>query len=105
MEVLGEMLNGLLPPKLAAVIDTAYEYGWEGSHHSFTVRYSHPDAPLARPFFASWDLTKTEGRKPSWRFTGAFASNGQAMNLDDVLAYLKDPAIIWPEPPEEEGAA
>jgi hypothetical protein len=102
-EKIEEMLEGPLPPRVAALLDKAEEFGWEAGHHSFVVRLYHPDAPLARPFFASWDLVKVEAKKPSWRFTRAYASNTQALNLSDVMDYLEDPAVIWPEPPEQKG--
>jgi hypothetical protein len=52
--------------------------------------------------FVRWDLHRTEAGRLSWRFAGARASNGQALNFGDILVYLEDPSVIHPEPPENQ---
>lgn len=62
-----------------------------------------PEEPPALPFFATWLLKGwTKGGKGSWSFDCARASNGQALSEDDILTYLNDPSVIYPEPPEGE---
>ena len=79
------------------ILDMAKEYGWtENPFTSLVIRLTHPDG---RPFFARWDLSITEAGKRSWRFQGARAVNGQALNYNDVKLYLQDPTVIEPEPP------
>lgn len=102
-ETVTEILEGPLPPKVAALLDKMDEFGWEPGAMSFVIRAKHPDSDLARPFYAGWNIVQVEGRKASWRFTGAWASNCQALNLNDLMEYMEDPAVIWPEPPDGEG--
>lgn len=78
----------------------AKELGWhENPFTSLVVRLSKDDA---EPFFIRWDLAVGSSGKPSWRFAGARAANGQPLNYRDAVLYLEDPSIIYPEPPEEE---
>lgn len=80
------------------ILDTAEELGWaQNPACSFVIRLTRDDA---LPFFARWDLSvNTDTGKKSWRFQGARAQNGQALNYNDVLTYLNDPDVIHPEPP------
>lgn len=78
----------------------AKEEGWtENPHTSLVIRL---DKEGAEPFFMRWDLAEGSNGKPSWRFQGGRAKNGQALGLNDALLYLEDPSVIYPEPPKEE---
>ena len=80
------------------ILDLAEELGWtENPACSFVIRLTRDDAV---PFFARWDLSYDEVKaKRSWRFAGARAANGQALNFNDIKVYLQDPDVIHPEPP------
>lgn len=93
------MIEASPPPRVLKVLDAAEENGWtENPYVSLVVRLTREDAV---PFFARWDLV-TNGDKRSWRFHGARAANGQALNYGDIFIYLDDPSVIYPEPPEGE---
>lgn len=78
----------------------AKENGWhENPFTSLVIRLDKEDA---EPFFMTWHLGVGSNGKPSWRFQGGRAKNGQALNLNDALLYLEDPSVIYPEPPKEE---
>jgi hypothetical protein len=96
-------LVSALSPRILKVLAVAEENGWtENDAISLVIRLNKPDDSLARPFFMRWDLHRGEGGKRSWRFQGARASNGQALNLGDALVYLEDTSVIHPEPPDEQ---
>lgn len=80
------------------VLAMAREHGWvDNPHTSLVVRLTKDEA---LPFFIRWDLSfDPETGKKSWRFQGARAQNGQALNYNDALLYLQDPDVIHPEPP------
>lgn len=82
------------------VLAKAQEEGWtQNPVCSLVLRLTREDA---LPFFARWDLTfNPETGKKSWRFQGARAMNGQALNYNDIFIYLEDPDVIEPESPEE----
>lgn len=90
------------------VIDTAEELGWTAGRISLSVRLSKPDdkpeprdQAVALPFYATWELRGwTPTGKPSWTYLGARAKNSQPLSEGDILAYLADPSLIYPEPPE-----
>jgi hypothetical protein len=83
------------------VLDAAKANGWvENPYCSLVLRLTRPDA---EPFFARWDLSfNPETGKRSWRFVGARAKNGQPLNYTDIFIYLENPAVIYPEPPEQD---
>lgn len=79
------------------ILDQAAGLGWtENPFVSLVIRLTREDAI---PFYARWDLTVTGEGKRSWRFQGARAANGQALNYNDIKIYLQDPDVILPEPP------
>lgn len=80
------------------ILDTAEDLGWlVNPVCSFVIRLTRDDAV---PFFARWDLAYDEAKaKRSWRFAGARAANGQALNYNDIKVYLNDPDVIHPEAP------
>lgn len=87
------------------VIDAAETKGWTVGKVTIAVRLSKPDdqpdaaGQVAQPFFAVWELAgRTPKGRPSWRFQGARAANGQALSERDIPAYLEDPSVIWPDP-------
>jgi hypothetical protein len=95
-----EVLNDPSAAKALKVLARAKELGWhENPYTSLVIRLGKEGA---EPFFARWDLGVTSSGKPSWRFQGARAANGQALNYNDVLIYLEDPDVIYPEPPEDD---
>jgi hypothetical protein len=92
-------LEGPLPPRVLKVLAAAECGGWtENPYVSLAVRYTHPEG---QPFFARWDLFVSGEGKHSWRFAGARANNGQSLNYNDILTYLGDPSVIYPEPPAD----
>lgn len=88
-----------IPAKAKKVLDSAFEQGWKDNGVSLVVRLDREDAV---PFFARWDLIETqkegEETKRSWRFQGARTMTGQALNFNDILLYLADPAIAEHDP-------
>ena len=97
---LGGALSAL-PPRVRKVLDTAAENGWTEKTTSLVVRLDHPDG---LPFYATWHWVEVDDKR-SWRFQGARAKNGQALNYNDIFVYLEDPAVIYPEPPDDEKPA
>lgn len=96
-------------PRMLKVLKAAEELGWTAGVTSVTVRLSRPDdkpdrtGAVALPFYATWVLKGwTPTGRPSWSFMGARASNGQALSEADIMTYLEDPSVIYPEPPEGE---
>lgn len=82
------------------VLAQAKELGWqENPYVSMVLRLTKEGA---EPFFARWDLGVTASGKPSWRFQGARAANGQPLAYNDIAVYLQDPDVIHPEPPEDD---
>lgn len=102
-DVVSEDLDSALTPQVRKILEAAEANGWsENGVSTLVIRLSKPADPLAKPFFLRWDLAgRTKAGKPSWRFAGARASNGQPLNLGDALVYLEDTSVIYPEPPEE----
>ena len=96
----GELEGEPSPARAIKVLEAAKANGWtENPYSSFVVRLTREDA---EPFFARWDLSfNPETGKKSWRFAGARARNGQALNYSDIFIYLENPEVIYPEPPEE----
>lgn len=103
---MAEVLDLALPPNARKVLEAAEAGGWEpnGKGTSLVIRLDHPTDPDAVPFFVSWLLYTSPEGKRSWRFYNAAAANLQSMSFKDVLTYLADPTVIWPEFPEEETA-
>lgn len=99
-----EALETAINPNLYRVLEVADEQGWSFNPClSVVLRLAKPEDQLARPFFMRWDLAgRTSKGKPSWRFAGARAANGQALTIADALIYLTDTSVIYPEPPEQE---
>lgn len=98
---LSEALESPLPPTVVRVLDKAEELGWfQNSHTSLVVRLSRDDA---LPFFARWDMVVSPEGKRSWRFVHAWAKNAQPLSYNDIMIYLDDPSVIYPEPPGEGG--
>jgi hypothetical protein len=98
-QVLAEETEGEPSPARALkILAKAKEEGWtENPHCSLVLRLTREDAI---PFYARWDLSfDPETGKKSWRFQGARAMNGQALNYNDISVYLEDPSVIYPEPP------
>lgn len=91
------------PARVLKVLDAAEEHGWQLGRTGTTMvaRFYRPDHE-GLPFFARWDLlvVDKETGKRSWRFHGAMAANGQRLTYNDIFIYLKDPDVIWPDPPE-----
>jgi hypothetical protein len=100
-DVVSEDIDAAVTPQVRKILDAAEANGWtENGATTLVIRLSKPGDPLAKPFFLKWDLTgRTAKGKPSWRFAGARARNGQAMNLSDALLYLEDTSVIYPENP------
>jgi hypothetical protein len=83
------------------LLKAALENGWtENPYCSLVLRLQHPDG---LPMFVRWNLVVSDTGKPSWRFAGARASNGQPMNLSDVALVIETPELVLPEPPEIKG--
>jgi hypothetical protein len=93
-----------VPPRVIRVLDHAAEKGWRvrGPGVTLVARLTKDDDPLALPFYVRWTMVETQDGKKSWRFTSAYAKNGQPMNYGDIFTYLDDPAVIHPEPPRPE---
>jgi hypothetical protein len=86
--------------KAVKLLRAAAENGWtENPYCSLVLRLQHPDG---LPMFVRWNFVLSDGGKPSWRFAGARASNGQAMTLSDVAMVIEHPELIFPEPPEND---
>jgi hypothetical protein len=92
--------------RMLKVLAAAEEEGWTVGRISLAVRLSGPDdkpdriGEVALPFYAIWELTGwTPKGRPSWHFLNARAKNGQPLSEGDILTYLEDPSVIYPEPP------
>jgi hypothetical protein len=96
--LLDELEGEPTPARAIGVLNLARELGWANNPFaSFTIRLTREDA---LPFFATWHfIHNQETGKRSWRFAGARAQNGQALNYNDIKVYLQDPDVIHPEPP------
>jgi hypothetical protein len=105
-DLAADELTGPLPPRVAKVLDTAAANGWvpNGKGITLCVRLDHPTDEDAVPFYVTWQLAISPEGKRSWRFWNAGAANFQPLNYSDVLTYLADPSVIWPELPTEETA-
>jgi hypothetical protein len=89
------------------VLDAAEEQGWAAGRITVSVRLSKPDDKpdrvgiVARPFYATWELRGwTPTGKPSWTFISAGTAALQPLSEGDIMAYLADPSVVLPEPPE-----
>jgi hypothetical protein len=89
------------------VIAAAEEQGWTTGRISLSVRLSRPDDKpgrddaVAYPFYATWELRGwTPKGRPSWGFKSACTAALQPLSEGDILAYLADPSVVLPEPPE-----
>lgn len=98
-----------LPARIIKVLEAADEQGWTQGKVSLCVRLSKPDdipdraGVVALPFYVTWTLDGfTPKGKPSWHFAGAAAKNLQQLSEGDVLTYLEDPSVIYPEAPAED---
>lgn len=89
-----------IPPSLKKVLKDAEAEGWAIGPTGVTM-VARLNRKNTLPFYVRWDL-KRDGDKLSWRFHGARAVNGQRLNFTDIGIYLKDPSVIYPEPPEGE---
>jgi hypothetical protein len=100
-DVVSEDMDAAVTPQVRKILETAEANGWsENGATTLVIRLSKPGDPLAKPFYMKWDLAgRTAKGKPSWRFQGSRAANGQPLNLSDALVYLSDPSVIHPEPP------
>lgn len=99
--VAGEVSGEPSPARALKVLEAAKANGWvENTHCSLVLRLTREDA---EPFWARWDLSfNPETGRKSWRFYGARAKNGQALNYNDIFIYLENPEVIYPEPPADE---
>jgi hypothetical protein len=93
--------------RMLKVIDAAEEQGWTVGRITLAVRLSKPDdkpgrdEAVAYPFYACWELRGwTPTGKPSWTFRNACTAVLQPLSEGDILAYLADPSLVLPEPPE-----
>lgn len=101
-----EVISDPTAAKAIKLLAKAREEGWhENPFTSLVIRLGKDGAV---PFFIRWDLGVGTGGKPSWRFAGARAANGQQLNYNDALLYLEDQTVILPEDPDanpgEEGS-
>lgn len=84
--------------KALKVLDLALAHGWtENPRASLVLRLDHPDG---EPMYVAWELFSGSNGKRSWRFLSAAARNGQSMTLNDVMAVIENPVLVYPEPPE-----
>jgi hypothetical protein len=96
-----EVLSDPSAARALKLLAKAKEEGWsDNPYSSLVIRLAKEGA---EPFFIRWDLAVGTNGKPSWRFHGARAFNGQPLNYNDALLYLEDPSVIYPEPPKGEG--
>jgi hypothetical protein len=90
--------------RILKVLDEAEANGWTVGLVTVAVRISPPgqmdnrasEWNLARAFYAIWEMAgRTAQGRPSWKFLGARARNGQPLSESDISIYLKDPSAIW----------
>ncbi len=88
-----------LPPAVQRTIDAAAEHGWElgGPGLTFTVQFVKPSDPLALPVYASWAVGRSDSGKLSFRFQSSGTSGLQPLNSRDLIAYLQDPTVVYPD--------
>lgn len=94
-------------PRMLKVIARAEELGWTTGVILLRLQMSKPDdkpdraGAVARPFYATWELRGwTPTGKASWGFRSSCTSALQPLSEGDILAYLADPSVVLPEPPE-----
>ena len=94
-------LDASVSPRILKILNVAEEEGWMlNPFVSLAVRLTREDA---EPFYATWHLVPTDSKSgKSWRFQKAYARNGQPLSYDDILTYLRDPTVIYPEPPDDD---
>lgn len=94
-------LDPQVSPRILKVLDVAEAEGWMlNPFVSLAVRLTRDDA---EPFYAVWHLVPSDSKAGrSWKFAKAYAKNGQPLAYEDILIYLKDPSVIYPEPPDED---
>lgn len=95
-----------LPANVTKVIQTAISNDWQLNGKGFTValRLDKPTDPLAQPFYIMWDVGSTAKGAISFRFGNAATVGLQPLSAADVLTYLKDPTVIYPEDSSAEQA-
>lgn len=100
---LAEEVTGVLGANVRKVLAAAADNGWalHGSGATFCIRLDHPSDDLAVPVFVTWQLAPSEKTgKLSWRFMSAGTATLHQLNSKDVLTYLADPTVIYPEASE-----
>jgi hypothetical protein len=85
-------------PRMLKVLVEAEEKGWTKGRVTVCIRLDKPEDDNACPFYATWEMAGwTPKGRPSWRFVSAASANLQPLSEADILTYLNDPAVIWPE--------
>ena len=99
-----EELTKDLSPAIRRVIDAAVENGWELNKPGMTLclRLNHPSDELAMPVYVSWVVGRTAKGKLSFRFDSCCTSGLDSLSGADLLEYLADPTVVYPEPEESE---
>ena len=96
--VIAEVSSDPSAARAVKLLKAALENGWvENPYCSLVLRLTHPDG---LPMFVRWNFVISDKGKPSWRYYGARASNGQALTLNDAFLVIENPPFIFPEPPE-----
>lgn len=99
-----EAMMPLLPANVRKVIQAAEENGWQlnGKGASFALRLDHPTDELARPFYITWQVGETAKGALSFRYMSAATDTLQPLSAGDVIDYLNDPTVIYPESDSEQ---
>jgi hypothetical protein len=88
-----------LPPAIQRCLDAAGERGWEltGPGLTFTVQFEKPSDPMALPVYGAWTVGRTDSGKLSYRFQSSGTSGLHPLNSKDLIAYLEDPTVVYPD--------
>jgi hypothetical protein len=86
------------------MLDVAASEGWDlgGPGLTFTVQFVKPSDPLALPVYASWTVGRADSGKLSFRFQSSGTSGLHPLNSKDLIAYLEDPTVVYPDAHSDE---
>lgn len=98
-----EALKAELPSSVRKTLETADENGWQLNKPGMTLalRLNHPTDELAMPCYISWQVALTAAGKPSMRFVSAGTRGLHSLKGKELLEYLADPTIVYPDDSDE----
>jgi hypothetical protein len=101
-DLIADVSNNL-SPAIRKILDAAVENGWELAKPGMTLclRLDNPADELALPVYACWVVGRSPSGKMSFRFSSSATSGLNPLSGADLVEYLKDPTVVYPDPPEK----